>query len=186
VAKVGTGKDLFLSIRIKPAANLGRLEEVLVLTEKQEREAVADEHVRVRAADILAQRLPSVPDKPATDATPAGVAQGTSPAPAGTNSAVKPAGMTPVNASNPVKSSSGNTPAKSPTVPVQPGKATAQIPAPTSAAQKPKQLSKASTEAKPEGAQAQPATQPSIVEQKPAPLADQPDAPAPPQDNSPQ
>ncbi len=98
VTKVGNGKDLFLNIKIKPAANLSRLEEVLVLTEKQEREAVADEHVRVRAADILAQRLPSVPDKPATDTTPAGVAQGASPAPAGANAAAKPAGTTAGNA----------------------------------------------------------------------------------------
>ncbi len=65
VTKVGAGKDLFLNIRIKPAANLSKLEEVLVLVEKQERQATADTNVRVRAADILAQRLPSVPDKPA-------------------------------------------------------------------------------------------------------------------------
>lgn len=71
VAKVGNGKDLFLNIRIKPAANLSKLEEVLVLVEKQERQATADDSVRVRAADILAQRLPSVPDKPATDANTA-------------------------------------------------------------------------------------------------------------------
>jgi len=84
VTKVGAGKDLFLNIRIKPAANLSKLEEVLVLVEKQERQATADTNVRVRAADILAQRLPSVPDKPAdANATaPAGGAK-----PAGPNSA---------------------------------------------------------------------------------------------------
>jgi len=65
VSKVSQGKDLFLNIKIKPAANLGRLEEVLVVTEKQERTAVAENAGRVRAADILAQRLPSVPDQPA-------------------------------------------------------------------------------------------------------------------------
>ena len=70
VTKVGNGKDLFLNIKIKPAANLSKLEEVLVLVEKQERQATAEENVRVRAADILAQRLPSVPDKPATMRTP--------------------------------------------------------------------------------------------------------------------
>jgi rod shape-determining protein MreC len=69
VTKVGSGKDLFLNIKIKPAANLSKLEEVLVLVEKQERQATAENGVRVRAADILAQRLPSVPDKPAADAT---------------------------------------------------------------------------------------------------------------------
>ena len=69
VAKVERGKDLFLNVKVKPAANLSRLEEVLVVLQKQERQATAQETVRVRAADILAQRLPSVPDKPATDAT---------------------------------------------------------------------------------------------------------------------
>ncbi len=66
VTKVANGKDLFLNIKVKPAANLSKLEEVLVLVEKQERQATADDSVRVRAADILAQRLPSVPDKPVT------------------------------------------------------------------------------------------------------------------------
>jgi rod shape-determining protein MreC len=68
VTAVGNGKDLFLNIKIKPAANLSKLEEVLVLIEKQERQATAEDNVRIRAADILAQRLPSVPEKPATDA----------------------------------------------------------------------------------------------------------------------
>jgi rod shape-determining protein MreC len=66
VIKVSAGKEMFLSIRVKPAADLSRLEEVLVVTEKQERAPVAENGVRGRAADILAQRLPSVPDKPAT------------------------------------------------------------------------------------------------------------------------
>jgi rod shape-determining protein MreC len=69
VTKVGNGKDLFLNIRVRPAADLSRLEEVLVIVEKQERQALADESVHERAADILAQRLPSVPDKPAPDPT---------------------------------------------------------------------------------------------------------------------
>ena len=82
VTKVGPGKEMFLSIKVKPAADLSRLEEVLVVTEKQEREAVA-ESGRVRAADILARRLPSVPDQPAAGAGPAGVAAGAKPQPAG-------------------------------------------------------------------------------------------------------
>jgi rod shape-determining protein MreC len=80
VTKVGAGKDLFLNIRIKPAADLSKLEEVLVLVEKQERQATADSNVRVRAADILAQRLPSVPDKPADANAPGAAAAGTKPA----------------------------------------------------------------------------------------------------------
>jgi rod shape-determining protein MreC len=82
VAKVVNGKDLFLNIKIKPAANLSKLEEVLVLLEKQEKQATADDKVRVRAADILAQRLPSVPDRPAADASSVGI--GTKPALANT------------------------------------------------------------------------------------------------------
>jgi len=84
VTKVANGKDLFLNIKIKPAANLSKLEEVLVLVEKQERQA-AEEGVHVRAADILAQRLPSVPEKPA-NATPVPGA-----APAGAKPVAKPA-----------------------------------------------------------------------------------------------
>ena len=71
VTKVGSGKDLFLNIKIRPAADLSKLEEVLVLVEKQERQSTADEGVRMRASDILAQRLPSVPDKPAANAASA-------------------------------------------------------------------------------------------------------------------
>jgi rod shape-determining protein MreC len=98
VAKVGNGKDLFLNITVKPATNLSKLEEVLVLVEKQERQATAEDNVRVRAADILAQRLPSVPDKPASAANAAlGAAPGSaksagSAKPAGANGGPKPAG----------------------------------------------------------------------------------------------
>jgi len=66
VSRVSPGKELFLNIKVHAAADLSRLEEVLVVTQKQEREAaVAEGGGKVRAADILAQRLPSVPDKPA-------------------------------------------------------------------------------------------------------------------------
>jgi rod shape-determining protein MreC len=68
VSKVSPGKEMFLSIKVKPAADLGRLEEVLVVTQKKEQAPVAENGGRVRAADILAQRLPSVPDKTAAAA----------------------------------------------------------------------------------------------------------------------
>ena len=68
VAKVSPGREMFLNIQVRPAADLSRLEEVLVVTEKQEQNAVVENGGRVRAADILAQRLPSVPDKPVLDA----------------------------------------------------------------------------------------------------------------------
>ncbi|HKR86071.1 MAG TPA: rod shape-determining protein MreC, partial [Terriglobales bacterium] len=58
----------FLEVHVKPAASLNHLEEVLVITKKQEREPETARASSVRASDILAQRLPSVPDKPAESA----------------------------------------------------------------------------------------------------------------------
>lgn len=103
VTKVSPGHEMFLNIQVKPAADLNRLEEVLVVTEKQERDAVADAPSgRVRAADILAQRLPSVPDKPADPSaapTSAGLAANgaASPTAAGVAAAppAKPASVSP-------------------------------------------------------------------------------------------
>jgi rod shape-determining protein MreC len=68
VTSVSRGPDAFLNIRIHPAAALSRLEEVLVITQEEEKPPVADQNTPARAADILAQRLPSVPDKPAVAA----------------------------------------------------------------------------------------------------------------------
>jgi rod shape-determining protein MreC len=65
VTKVSPGQELFLNIRVKPAADLDRLEEVLVITQEDDREPVVAAGQHLRAADILAQRLPSIPDQPA-------------------------------------------------------------------------------------------------------------------------
>jgi rod shape-determining protein MreC len=67
VSKISKGAE-FIQVTVKPAAILTHLEEVLVITKKEEHEAPASTAVPTRAADILAQRLPSVPDKPATTA----------------------------------------------------------------------------------------------------------------------
>jgi rod shape-determining protein MreC len=68
VTKVSPGSELFLNIRVKPSADLNRLEEVLVITQQEEKEpALAAGGLPMRAADILAQRLPSVPDRPPDD-----------------------------------------------------------------------------------------------------------------------
>ncbi len=68
VREVSPGKDLFLNIRVKPAADLNRLEEVLVITKIVEKAPDAnDVSATIRASDILAERLPSVPEKPAGD-----------------------------------------------------------------------------------------------------------------------
>jgi rod shape-determining protein MreC len=67
VTRVTNGSDNFLSIRVRPAANLSKLEEVLVVLKLVEQEPTQLQTGTVRAADILAQRLPSVPDKPPAD-----------------------------------------------------------------------------------------------------------------------
>ena len=67
VADVAKGAESFLNIRIKPAADLSKLEEVLVITGKEEKTPSVTENGPARAVDILAQRLPSVPDKAPDD-----------------------------------------------------------------------------------------------------------------------
>ena len=68
VMSVTPGQDLFLNIRVRPAAPVGRLEEVLVITQIDQRaaETVAAE-TPVRAIDILAERLPTVAPPPKTE-----------------------------------------------------------------------------------------------------------------------
>ncbi len=68
VIKVSPGNDLFLNIRVRPAARLSRLEEVLVVTKIDERQIEPEQAGPIRAVDILAERLPTVPAKP--DAAP--------------------------------------------------------------------------------------------------------------------
>lgn len=104
VKEVSPGKDLFLNIRVTPAADLNRIEEVLVITKVVEKATDANDlSGPIRASDILAQRLPSIPQKPAEDAAtqnaanPAGTtAAGTQPKPASgaATPTTKPAGTT--------------------------------------------------------------------------------------------
>jgi rod shape-determining protein MreC len=69
VTRVSTGGQ-FLQVTLQPSASLNHLEEVLIITEKHERDpATASGSTAARAADILAQRLPSVPEKPPDDPT---------------------------------------------------------------------------------------------------------------------
>jgi rod shape-determining protein MreC len=69
VSQVFKGKDSFLNIRVRPAAGLDKLEEVLVIIQQEKRTPALAEGDHPRAADILAQRLPSVPEKQAENAT---------------------------------------------------------------------------------------------------------------------
>lgn len=77
----------FLAVTVKPAADLSRLEEVLVVTNiAQDRSIQSSEAGSVRAADILSERLPSVP-KPedAKKAAAAKSSSSSSPSPAATS-----------------------------------------------------------------------------------------------------
>jgi len=85
VQQTNPGSDLFLNIRVKPAADLSRLEEVLVVTRVVETTpSTAEPSGPVRAADILAERLPSVPQKPKVVPATGGAVTATKP-PAETN-----------------------------------------------------------------------------------------------------
>jgi rod shape-determining protein MreC len=95
VTKVAPGSELFLNIRVRPAADLSKLEEVLVVTKIDERQAQPDQ--AARAVDILAERLPTVPSKPENIVkaeAPGAAAPGTI-APTGTGSDAKPKAVSP-------------------------------------------------------------------------------------------
>ena len=107
VASVEPGKDLFLNIRVIPSSRLDRLEEVLVVTRITEKMPDAKDLGPLRASDILAERLPSVPktntdaagNKPAgatTPGTPAAAA-GAHPVTPGTASTKPGAGAATAN-----------------------------------------------------------------------------------------
>jgi rod shape-determining protein MreC len=72
VTRVKTGSDLFLNIHVRPAADLNRLEEVLVVMKVDAKQAQPDQTTPGRAVDILAERLPTVPPKSEADAAKAG------------------------------------------------------------------------------------------------------------------
>lgn len=116
--------DPFLAIRVKPAADLNRLEEVLVVTKVAENApSVAAGSTPMRAADILAQRLPSAPKpeetpkKPGASASPAAPGSATAgatkkpeaaaashPAAAPNKAGVSPASGQPAPSASPAKS----------------------------------------------------------------------------------
>jgi len=103
VTKVSPGSELFLNIRVRPAADLSRLEEVLVVTKIDERQAQPDQTGAARAIDILAERLPTVPPKPENaakgavpgTASPGTVAPGAGATTTGTPTTVAPKTVAP-------------------------------------------------------------------------------------------
>ena len=114
VASIAPGKDLFLTIRVIPAAHLDQLEEVLVVTHITEKMPDVRDLGPLRASDILAERLPTVPTKTEVDAAgnakPQGAAaSGTAPSGAAApNTANGPRSGVPGAAANkPVTSAGG-------------------------------------------------------------------------------
>ena len=106
VTKVSQGSELFLNIRVRPAANLSRLEEVLVVTKIDERQAEPDHAGTARAIDILAERLPTVPPKPENaekGAAPGTVAPGAVAPTTVAPTTVAPATVAPTTTGSPTK-----------------------------------------------------------------------------------
>ena len=151
VASVEPGKDLFLNIRVIPAARLDRLEEVLVVTKITEKMPDAKDLGPLRASDILAERLPTVPTKTEVDAAGNAKANSTS-APGATtpgSTTANPSGST-VSGSKP--SSAASTTTKPATTP----RATAQGTSASSGATKPKASTTPSVKRTAPGESAQP------------------------------
>ena len=124
------GKDLFLNIRVIPSARLDQLEEVLVVTKITEKMPDAKDLGPLRASDILAERLPTVPNKTEVDAAgnakPAGgAASATTPAATGT-------GTTAGTAAHPATPGTGTKPNVGGTIPNRPA-GTVAAPHPTQA-----------------------------------------------------
>ena len=134
VTKAAPGSDLFLNIRVRPAADLSKLEEVLVVTKIDERQAQPDQTGATRAVDILAERLPGVPVKP-PDAVKAGV-EGTAPV-TGTGSESKTKAAVPPAAAGSSAAPVART-ASAPKATATAGDATKVAPQPVKAAVEPK------------------------------------------------
>jgi rod shape-determining protein MreC len=173
------GSEPFLMIQVKPSANLSKLEEVLVVTKIDERQATPDQTVRVRAADVLAERLPTVPPKPAD------AANGTAPAAApqsGAGAAAKPADAKPKTSTPAAPATNRGTPQTGAGAAAKPADAKPKTsPPPATAANSGTAMRKAVTPSAGTGAAAAPAgSSAAKISQKPAkpPVTPQPQPPA--------
>jgi rod shape-determining protein MreC len=202
VVAVGPGKDLFLNIRVVPSARLNQLEEVLVVTKVTEKMPDAKDLGPQRASDILAERLPTVPNKPQPDATsktkPGAAAAGAAPAGTAPGSAARPNAPSPSLANQPLAGGTatrkptpkpGSVPSAHPTPPPSAnsmnGARTGTLPSPKSAITTPATAPPATNGAASEntGTESAPTTEPKQQEpapqKPPATKPDQPVAPLP-------
>jgi rod shape-determining protein MreC len=177
VTKVSTGNDLFLNIRVRPAADLSKLEEVLVVTKVDERQTETEPAGTARAVDILAQRLPTVPPKANTTekdgapgtATPAKPAL-TKPAVTVTKSVDSTAGVSANNGANSNNDMTSAAPRKAPPAAPAPS-STSAVNTGNAAVTKSGSSSSASSNAAPVKTQVAPST--------PKPAAQPPQSPQP-------
>jgi rod shape-determining protein MreC len=137
VVAVSPGKDLFLNIRVQPAAHLNRLEEVLVVTKVTEKAPDVNDLGPISVSDILARRLPTVPEKPAagtngnaTNPPAPGAAPATKPKPPDAAATGTPATKTPTT---PGANPSTRAPANAPTVSGAAGAGEAAVKKPSAA-----------------------------------------------------
>ena len=152
VTQVNPGPETFLNIRVKPVAPLDRLEEVLVITRVLEKEPESLPQAPLRAAEILAQRLPGVPPKPPA-ANPSGpTAQSAAPPGSAAESAAGTAATAPgagALTASPVHAPAGAKPASAVaaagTKPVPPGTPAEQRVSAMAATASPKVASPAKT-----------------------------------------
>ena len=180
VTRVTNSPDLFLNIRVRPSANLSKLEEVLVVTQVVDKEPTPSEATSIRAVDILAQRLPSVPDKPAEDPKKPKTPQGSTAPPAAATTA-NPSSAKPLTAKPtppPDAAKTGTVPAVTPAVTPKTGAASQSAVKTGSAAGAPKTPSQPNVAP----SQAPDSMDSAAVKPKPAKPAPDQSQPPPPQD----
>jgi rod shape-determining protein MreC len=122
VSELLSREDLFLNIRLRPAANLNKLEEVLVVTKVDEKKPTAEEAANgpIKASDILAQRLPTVP-KTAPPATPGTGQNAAKPNQPVATTAPKPAATTAASPNQPQQQKPQAKPQEAPPTPTPAG-----------------------------------------------------------------
>ena len=156
VIRSSAGHNLMLDIALKPAANLNRLEEVLVITQQKARAPETAGLGPVRASDILAEHLPAVPTTapPAASAAPAPGTKPPGTAPAAPKPGIPPSGMTGVTPSAPRPAVSGATPsAPRPASPAPAAAASTAAAATTLATPKPASPAAASKSSQPKSSE---------------------------------
>jgi rod shape-determining protein MreC len=192
VVSAEPGKDFFLNIRVIPSARLDRLEEVLVVTKITEKMPDAKDLGPLRASDILAERLPTIPNKPNPDATANGTASGTANTnaagthPAAVTTGVKPTGaatttttIKPTTANSPRTTAPGTAATTNILVQPKPANPTATHPANTANGSEPG----AATQTNAAGTQNGDASAPAHKQPKPKPNTES--APPTPSDQQP-